>query len=63
MRAFEEILEEIKKPEYKIGQIKKDLANTQPLNIKKIKAGKVIDVSSYLKLDQMEMEEVMAELC
>lgn len=45
------------------NQIKKDLANTQPLNIKKIKAGKVIDVSSYLKLDQMEIEEVMAELC
>jgi len=45
------------------NQIKKDLSNTQPLNMKKIKAGKVIDVSSYLKLDQMEMEEVMAELC
>ena len=44
-------------------QIKKDLANTKPVNRKKIKPGKVVDVGSYLKLDQADKDELMAELC
>ncbi len=44
-------------------QIKKDLANTKPINRKKIKPGKVVDVSSYLKLDQVDKDELMAKLC
>jgi DNA (cytosine-5)-methyltransferase 1 len=44
-------------------QIKKDLANTAPVNRKKIKPGKVVNVSSYLKLDQLDREELLAELC
>jgi DNA (cytosine-5)-methyltransferase 1 len=35
-------------------QIKKDLASTEPINRKKIKAGKVVDVSSYLKSNELE---------
>jgi DNA (cytosine-5)-methyltransferase 1 len=44
-------------------QIKKDLVESQPLNRKKILAGKVIDGSSYFKFEQNEIEAVMAELC
>jgi hypothetical protein len=44
-------------------QIYIDLANTEPVNKKTIRAGKVVDVGSYLKLDQVDKDEVMAELC